>query len=136
MKEKLQELLQDKDFVLAALDAESVEAVQKLFADKGVTVTAEQVGEMAEVFSKAVSMAQNADGELSEEELKEAAGGCFIYNGDLITPDMFVIPDLILPDGKPSPFISPIPNTPINPIFFQNPDTVGPAVDSPASQRW
>ena len=68
LKEKLNELLEDPQFVDALSTTKSAEDMARLLGEYGVNVTAEELeGLVASV---------PATGELSEEDLEAVAGGC------------------------------------------------------------
>ncbi|MBR3630957.1 MAG: hypothetical protein IKN55_10890 [Oscillospiraceae bacterium] len=83
MNEKLREVLADEAFVKSCIEAENEEAVQKLLADKGVEMSLTEIELMKEMFSAVADGKITGEqleqlskaGELSEEELEEAAGG-------------------------------------------------------------
>ena len=69
VQELTKELLNDKDLVAKLENAESAQEVSELLAGKGVEISAEQI--------EAV-MAKD-QGELSEENLENVAGGAFKF---------------------------------------------------------
>lgn len=69
---KLEELMKDEAFVDAIFSKESSEEVQKLFAEKGVELTMEEVEGLAAAVLQA---APEGNGELSEDALDSVAGG-------------------------------------------------------------
>ena len=81
--ERIKQIFSDKEFVVSLLEAENVEAVQKMLADRGVAMTfgeIELMGEMLEALSGGDVTPEQIDklangGELSEDELEGAAGG-------------------------------------------------------------
>ena len=81
--EQIQALMADEAFVKSCIEAENEEAVQKLFADKGVEMSLTEIELMKEmVCAVAEGKVTEADleklsscGELTEDELEEAAGG-------------------------------------------------------------
>ena len=83
--EKLKAVLADDAFVKTLVAAEDAEAVQKLLADKGVDMTLGEIeimGAMIEgLHAGEITVEQleqlSTFGELSEDELAEAAGGGF-----------------------------------------------------------
>lgn len=76
MNDKLQNTLdtlaRDEAFRKAINEAESVEAIQKLFRDQGVDVTEEEIGAL---LRSAVKRGEGELGELNELSLEEVAGG-------------------------------------------------------------
>lgn len=72
---KLEELMKDAAFVNAMFSKENSEEVQKLFAEKGVALTMEEVESLASAILQA---APAENGELSEDALDSVAGGRFI----------------------------------------------------------
>lgn len=71
-KAKLEELMKDEAFLNAMFSKESSEEVQKLFAEKGVELTIEEVEGLAAAILQA---APEGNGELSEDALDSVAGG-------------------------------------------------------------
>ena len=69
---KLDELFEDDAFVDAVCAADSSEEAQKLFAEKGLELTLEEVESLGQSIGKA---ALSENGELSEEDLDSVAGG-------------------------------------------------------------
>ncbi|MBR3630156.1 MAG: hypothetical protein IKN55_06760 [Oscillospiraceae bacterium] len=86
MNEKIEQIkaaMADETFVNSCIEAENEEAVQKLFAGKGIEMSLEEIELMKEMLC-AVADGQITEeqleklancGELSEDELAEAAGG-------------------------------------------------------------
>ncbi len=87
--ERMKELLADEAFVKGLLALETAQEVQEALSQKGVELTVEdieliadflnryQAGELTGKEEKAIKAAQSfKDGELSDEELEEVAGGC------------------------------------------------------------
>ncbi|MBR3631012.1 MAG: hypothetical protein IKN55_11165 [Oscillospiraceae bacterium] len=79
---KVEALMQDQEFVKAAMNAENEEAVQKLFSDNGVEMSIDEIvgirDTMLAVIDGKISgeqLEKAVNGELSEEELAQAAGG-------------------------------------------------------------
>ncbi|MBR3630959.1 MAG: hypothetical protein IKN55_10900 [Oscillospiraceae bacterium] len=83
MNEKLREVLADEGFVKSYIEAENEAAVQQLFADKGVEMSLTEIELMKEMIGAVADGKITEEqleklsqaGELSEEELTEAAGG-------------------------------------------------------------
>ena len=81
--EKIKAAMSDEAFVKACIEAENEEAVQKLFAEKGVEISLTEIEQMKEMLNDVLDgkiteeqlnkMANG--GELSEDELEQAAGG-------------------------------------------------------------
>ena len=67
----IQELINDETFAESLASAKSYEAIAKLFADKGVEVTMDELQMIMEA-----PAAESSD-ELSAEALEEVAGGMF-----------------------------------------------------------
>lgn len=80
---KIKELFSDAAFVGSLLEAENEQAVQKMLADKGLEMSIGEIELMGEMFEKSANGELNMEqleklangGELSEDELSEAAGG-------------------------------------------------------------
>ncbi|MBR3630157.1 MAG: hypothetical protein IKN55_06765 [Oscillospiraceae bacterium] len=86
MNEKIEQIkaaMADEAFVKSCIEAENEEAVQKLFADKGIEMSLTEIELMKEMVIAAADgqiTEEQLDklangGELSEDELEEAAGG-------------------------------------------------------------
>ena len=81
--EQIRAVMADEAFVKSCIEAENEEAVQKLFADKGIEMSLteielmkEMVGAVAEGKVSGEQLEKLANGgELSEDELEQAAGG-------------------------------------------------------------
>ncbi|MBR3629572.1 MAG: hypothetical protein IKN55_03775 [Oscillospiraceae bacterium] len=86
--EQIKAVMADEAFVNACVEAENEEAVQKLFADKGIEMSLgeieilkETIGALADGKITEEQLDKFANGgELSEEELENAAGGEFFFN--------------------------------------------------------
>ena len=74
--EKILELLKDDAFADAVLSAESSDAVQQLFGENGVDLS------IAEIKALGKSLTQS-EGELSEEDLENVAGGNIVIPEDV-----------------------------------------------------
>ena len=85
--EQIKAAMADEAFVKSCIEAENEEAVQKLFADKGIEMSLteielmkEMVGAVAEGEISEEQLDKLANGgELSEDELEEAAGGFNLF---------------------------------------------------------
>ena len=71
VQELTKELLNDKDLVAKLENAESAQEVSELLAGKGVEISAEQI--------EAFMAKEQGEGELSEENLENVAGGAFKF---------------------------------------------------------
>jgi len=82
-EEMIKAVMADEAFVKSCIEAESEEAVQKLFADKGVEMSLTEIELMKEAaetivngnFSEEMLEKMANGGELDEAELESAAGG-------------------------------------------------------------
>jgi len=74
MNEKLNTLLEDQDFIEKLTSAETDAEVQALLAENGVELTLEEINAV----KKGVEARISEDGELSEDELENVAGGADI----------------------------------------------------------
>lgn len=73
--EKVGELLKDEAFIAAFLAADSAEEAAALFVGRGVEMGAEETTQLAkQIVSLSNKLLEN-DGELTEEELEQIAGG-------------------------------------------------------------
>ena len=107
MKEKLEQIktvFSDDAFVQTCLEAENEEAVQKLLADKGVEMSLTEIEMMKEMIAQIAEggisqeFIENlpANGELTEEDLAEVAGGDgnplfnYFFDGDKISYDEYI----------------------------------------------
>ena len=86
---KLEELMKDEAFLDAIFSKESSEEVQKLFAEKGVELTMEEVDGLAAAILQA---APEGNGELSEDALDSVAGGTLWFPRPLPFPFPFPRP--------------------------------------------
>ena len=67
--EQIRAVMSDEAFVKSCMEAENEEAVQKLFADKGIEMSLTEIELMAEMISAM------ADGKLTEAQLEKLANG-------------------------------------------------------------
>ena len=70
-KEKLQQLMQDEEFLKKILVLETPEEVQGAFKENGVDISIEDLEKIKELIKKSM----NENYELTEEELEEIIGG-------------------------------------------------------------
>lgn len=70
MEEKIDALLENKDFVSKLMSCKEAVSLKALFAENGIELTAEQCEAVIKSLSAAV-----ADGELDDAALEEVAGG-------------------------------------------------------------
>ena len=80
MKEAVEKLLkkmgEDKEFAENILKQREIEKVIELAGAEGIDLTPEDIDEANEIIRKALELQSNAEeGELSEEELENVAGG-------------------------------------------------------------
>ncbi|MBR3630960.1 MAG: hypothetical protein IKN55_10905 [Oscillospiraceae bacterium] len=83
MNEKLKAVMADEAFVKSCIEAENEAAVQQLFADQGIEMSLTEIELMKEMIGAVADGRITGEqleklsqaGELSEEELAEAAGG-------------------------------------------------------------
>ena len=68
----MKELLADETFSRQLIAAESEEEVQKMLADKGVSLSLDEIKAIGDLLDK---HAGNDDGTLSEDDLEQVAGG-------------------------------------------------------------
>jgi hypothetical protein len=80
--EKFNKLMEDKAFVEKMLGQETQEDVQKLFAENGVEMTMEEVGQLGETLNKCFDKLGD---ELDESALEDVSGGFFITLGAGVT---------------------------------------------------
>ena len=80
--EQLKQVLSDTAFVKALVDAPGAETVQQMLAEKGISLTLAQVEDLGDIVQRTLQDALTEEeltlmksGELSEDELAEAAGG-------------------------------------------------------------
>lgn len=75
---RYEELAKDQAFLNALADAETPEAMQKLFADHGIELTMDEVNAF-------IRLAENGkSGELNENDLANVSGGCDPLTSGLI----------------------------------------------------
>ena len=82
--EKLRDLMNDKDFVQELAKTPKAEDVKKLFAERGLVLTEDEIQDLGRIFKACVQKAQENGGELSEEDLAQVSGG-FILTGLCLT---------------------------------------------------
>ncbi len=68
-EQKMKEVFSDEQFVKSLLELETPEEVQKVLAEKEIDVTEEEIVKAREI------LIRYNNGELSEEELENVAGG-------------------------------------------------------------
>lgn len=73
--EKLLTIINDKEFPDKLSACDSMEKLRKLFADGGLELSDEQIREMFQGVADCFEKIKKNDGELTEEELEEIAGG-------------------------------------------------------------
>ncbi len=74
-EQKMKEVFSDEQFVKSLLELETPEEVQKFLAEKEIDVTEEEIVKAREI------LVRYNNGDLSEEELENVAGGgilCFL----------------------------------------------------------
>jgi len=76
MNEKLNTLLEDQDFIEKLTNTETDTEVQALLAENGVELTLEEINAV----KKGVEARISEEGELSEDDLENVAGGVDIAN--------------------------------------------------------
>ena len=86
LQEKLQEVLSDEAFAKELLKMEDVEDVQIALEKKDIEMSLDEIRQAGNIMKKlqsgelSLEQAQNmADGELSEDELEEVAGGFGLF---------------------------------------------------------
>lgn len=82
--EKLRDLMNDKDFVQELAKTPKAEDVKKLFAERGLVLTEDEIQDLGRIFKVCIQKAQENGGELSEEDLAQVSGG-FILTGICLT---------------------------------------------------
>ena len=68
-EEKIKKVFSDEEFVKSLMNLETPEAVQKALEEKDIDLSVEDIKKIAELVQK------KDNGELSEDELEEVAGG-------------------------------------------------------------
>jgi predicted ribosomally synthesized peptide with nif11-like leader len=71
----LQKMGEDKIFAEAILKQNEIEKVIELAKEEGIKLTQADIDETNAFIQKAVELQTNSDGELTEEELENVAGG-------------------------------------------------------------
>jgi predicted ribosomally synthesized peptide with nif11-like leader len=66
---------EDKTFAETILKQNEIEKVIELAKEKGITLTQEDIDQANAIIQKIVEMQNNSEGELTEEELENVAGG-------------------------------------------------------------
>ena len=75
--EKLKKIFSDEEFVIELLGLENPEDVQVLLKTKGIDLDLDQICKFGEMLDKKLSALTAEEGEISEEELEDVAGGWF-----------------------------------------------------------
>ena len=73
-KEKLQQLMQDEEFLKEIMVLETVEEVQQAFKEKGADISIEDLDRIRELITKIIE----SNYELTEEELEKVCGGGYL----------------------------------------------------------
>ena len=68
-EEKIKEVFSDEEFVKSLVAMETPEEVQKALAEKGIDLSIDEIKAVAELLEK------RANGELTDEDLENVAGG-------------------------------------------------------------
>ena len=84
-KERIKEIFSDKEFVTELLSLENPEDVQNLLKTKGIEADLDQICKLGEILDKKLNVMTIEDGEISEEELEDVAGGWFAIVMPIIT---------------------------------------------------
>lgn len=84
-KERIKEIFSDKEFVTELLSLENPEDVQNLLKTKGIEADLDQICKLGEILDKKLNAMTMEDGEISEEELEDVAGGWFAIVMPIIT---------------------------------------------------
>ena len=99
--EQIRAVMADEAFVKSCIEAENEEAVQKLFAGKGIEMSLTEIEMMKELIGAVADGKISEEqlnklaegGKLSEEELEEVAGGFDLYKyaqyGDEVTREYY-----------------------------------------------
>ncbi len=78
-KEKLQQLVQDEEFLKEILALETIEEVQQAFKGRDVDISIEDLEKIRELMAKAI----NNNYELTEEDLEKICGSGSDYEDDI-----------------------------------------------------
>ncbi len=81
-KEKLQQLMQDEEFLKEILVLKTVEEVQQAFKEKGADISIEDLERIRELITKIIEN----NYELTEEELEKICGGNGLLEDFIIAP--------------------------------------------------
>jgi hypothetical protein len=84
-KERIKEIFSDEEFVVELLGLENPEDAQALLKTKGIDLELDQVRKMGEIINKQLNAVTTEEGEISEEELEDVAGGWFAIVMPIIT---------------------------------------------------
>ena len=84
-KERIKEIFSDEEFVVELLGLENPEDAQALLKTKGIDLELDQVRKMGEIINKQLNAVAIEEGEISEEELEDVAGGWFAIVMPIIT---------------------------------------------------
>ena len=72
---KMLELIEDKAFINELMQCGNVESIQDLYKKNGFDISAEQVNDLLKCVGELIINLDKNDGELTEEELENIAGG-------------------------------------------------------------
>ncbi|MBQ9359824.1 MAG: hypothetical protein IJT96_02170 [Lachnospiraceae bacterium] len=72
---KLGELLKDQEYAKKLFDLETAEEVKAELDSKGISLSIDEVNELARLMNEASDKVKSNNDELTEEELESAAGG-------------------------------------------------------------
>ena len=75
--EKLDELLKNEDFVKELAPTTSIAEAQAVFSAHGLELTADEVKAISQQCAGCIKKLEENDGELSEDDLEQIAGGGF-----------------------------------------------------------
>ena len=77
-EKRIEAVFSDEAFVKSLLETKEPEAVRAALQEKGIELSLKEVTELGSLLERALTKAEENGGELSMEELDEAAGGWWV----------------------------------------------------------
>ena len=84
-EERIKEIFSDEAFVIELLSLEKPEDAQALLKTKGIELDLDQICKMGEMLNKKLNAMAAEEGEISEDDLEDVAGGWFAIVMPIIT---------------------------------------------------
>ena len=84
-EERIKEIFSDEAFVIELFGLENPEDAQALLKTKGIDLDLDQICKLGEILNKKLYAMATEEGEISEEELEDVAGGWFAIVMPIVT---------------------------------------------------